>query len=700
MTTEEFNSEQNPFLNEDGKQQEITKETVVTSETEIVEGKDSTNLGEALVEESTEDAEQAKELETPIAENAKPEDSEKNQMEVMQGITEMETPVSKVENAAEEKVEEPINTTETENITDNNSEHHTKKEDINGISAENSEESTQEKPLSLSEIITKLENLQKTATADTWNRDSKDFNKYKAIGYAYLHAMEKADKQKWIEEGKPEEDFKFENSQNVQFSELMLSFKKVQEEFHHKQDNLQAKNLEHRHAIIDRLKNLNSNADANTNLFKEIRIIKEQWSAAGQVPKADFKIINNDYFHHLTQFYEILDLKKEYLEQEYAHNLEKREHIIARAKELLTEESVQKALNELQYLHKLWKEEAVPVAEEFREKTWQEFKDISDKIHDRRAELTEQLEAEHAENLAKKNAIIEEIRKLTEPEKEPNHNYWQNSIKKIDALREEFLKTGSVSRKLSNKNWQDFKDILKTFNNNKNIYYKSQKNSQQKNLEEKLKLIQIAKDNNLSEDWETMVSMFKNLQQDWKKIGHVPRSQADKIWAEFREACNVFFDNYRDKSKATGDNWQENFAAKKELLDQLKAVLNEEGSVEKIEEIKNAWNAVGKVPKDKLYLHTDFNKTLREKLKLNNIQEYELKEEGLSEHQITDKARRIKSQISDMEAEISKLENNLGFFSNSSRDNPLLADTYKNIDAKKANLESLKQSLHQIIIGE
>ena len=106
------------------------------------------------------------------------------------------------------------------------------------------------------------------------------------------------------------------------------------------------------------------------------------------------------------------------------------------------------------------------------------------------------------------------------------------------------------------------------------------------------------------------------------------------------------------------------------------------------------------MPKDKLYLHTDFNKTLREKLKLNNIQEYELKEEGLTEHQITDKARRIKSQISDMEAEISKLENNLGFFSNSSRDNPLLADTYKNIDNKKANLETLKQSLHQIIIGE
>ena len=63
----------------------------------------------------------------------------------------------------------------------------------------------------------------------------------------------------------------------------------------------------------------------------------------------------------------MLDLNKEFLEQEYSHNLEKRQHIIQRAKELEHEPVIQKALNELQYLHKLWKEEAEPVAEEFRE---------------------------------------------------------------------------------------------------------------------------------------------------------------------------------------------------------------------------------------------------------------------------------------------------------------------------------------------
>ena len=91
---------------------------------------------------------------------------------------------------------------------------------------------------------------------------------------------------------------------------------------------------------------------------------------------------------------------------------------------------------------------------------------------------------------------------------------------------------------------------------------------------------------------------------------------------------------------------------------------------------------------------------MRDKLKLNKIHEYDLREENLSENQLTDKARKIKNQIADLEAEISKMENNVGFFSNSSRENPLLKDTFDRIDEKKSQLESMKQSLHQILSGE
>ena len=551
--------------------------------------------------------------------------------------------------------------------------------------------------LMLPEILIEMENLINKEDAGAHYRK---FNDFKEQANHFIHDEIEDKKAEFVAEGNDVENFSFHHPALAKLSGLINIFREKNEEYSKKQEESHSKNLEERQGIIEKLKNLYTNTEAGTNLFKAIREIKDEWKNAGQVAKSEFKLLNNNYFHHLNQFYQMLDMNKEYMEQEYAHNLEKRQHIIERAKELETETSVQKALNELQYLHKLWREEAEPVAEEFREKTWEEFKEISNKIHERKAELSEQIEKEQTENLDKKNKIIEEIKKITTPEKEPSHGYWQNSIKKIEDLRTEFLKLGSVPRKVSNQNWNEFKTHLRNFNTTKNEFYKGLKNSQQTNLDEKMKLIQTAKDNMLSEDWETIVPLFKKLQEDWKKIGHVPRSMTNKVWDDFREACNTFFNNYREKNNAVNDNWKENYKNKKQLLDELKEIGSEDGSVEKIEEIKNKWNAIGKVPREKLSINTEFNKALREKLKLNKINEYDLKEENLSENQLTDKARKIKNQIADLEAEISKMENNLGFFSNSSRENPLLKDTFDRIDEKKSQLESMKQSLHQILSGE
>ncbi len=551
--------------------------------------------------------------------------------------------------------------------------------------------------LSLVEILADMEKIVNQEDAATQYRT---FNHLKEEANHRISEENNNLKKDFVAEGNPEELFTAQNPAQGKLSAILSMYREKTDKYHQQQEAQQHANLEHRQNIIDKLKNLYTNTEAGTNLFKAIREIKEDWKNAGQVAKSEFKLLNNNYFHHLNQFYQMLDMNKEYMEQEYAHNLEKRQHIIQRAKELETEPSVQKALNELQYLHKLWKEEAEPVAEEFREKTWDEFKEISNKIHDRKSELSEQIEKEQNDNLVKKTEIIEELKKLSLSAKETNHNYWQNAIKKVEDLRTEFLRLGNVPRKHSNQNWTEFKETLRNFNVSKNEFYKGLKHSQQANLEEKLKLIQTAKDNMLSEDWETAVPLYKKLQDDWKKVGHVPRSMTNKVWDDFREACNVFFNNYREKNNTANDNWKENYKNKKQLLDELKEIGNEEGSVAKIEQIKTSWNSIGKVPREKITINTEFNKTLREKLKLNKIHEYDLKEEGLSENQLTDKARKIKNQIADLEAEVVKMENNLGFFSNSSRENPLLKETFEKIDEKKSQIETMKQSLHNIVAGE
>ena len=569
--------------------------------------------------------------------------------------------------------------------------------DINSYEEIEENEQTTLDTLSVKELLSEMENIVNRPDAGA---HAKKFNQLKDKAY-HLIQDEIADKKHdFVEEGNDMEDFSYEHPEQSKYSALVSIFKEKLDAFNKNQEKEHQENLEKRNQIIEKLKNLYINTEPNTNLFRAIREIKEEWANAGAVAKSEFKNLNHNYFHHLNQFYQMLDLNKEYREQEYAHNLEKRKSIIARAEELINEVSVQKALNELQYLHRLWKEEAEPVAEEFRDSTWEVFKEISNKIHERKSELLVQIEVEQQKALEKKNEIIAKLKDFASSKEAVTHNYWQQAIKQVEQLRSEFLKLGNVPKKLSNQNWTEFKTALRAFNTKKNDFYKNLKNSQHVNLEEKQKLISIAQDNMHSEDWDTAVPLFKKLQEDWKNIGHVPKNQANKVWNDFRDACNTFFNNFREKNASTTDDWKQNYHQKKALLEELKQINDEEGSVEKIEQIKSSWDSIGKVPRNKMSINNEFNKVLKEKLKLNKINVFDLKEENLTEAQLTDKARKIKSQIADLEAEVVKLENNINFFNNPSRENPLLKDTYDKIDEKKALIESLKQSLHKLITGE
>ena len=569
--------------------------------------------------------------------------------------------------------------------------------DINSYEEIEENEQTTLDTLSVKELLSEMENIVNKPDAGA---HAKKFNQLKDKA-SHLIQDEIADKKHdFVEEGNDMEDFSYEHPEQSKYSALVSIFKEKLDAFNKNQEKEHQENLEKRNQIIEKLKNLYINTEPNTNLFRAIREIKEEWANAGAVAKSEFKNLNHNYFHHLNQFYQMLDLNKEYREQEYAHNLEKRKSIIARAEELINEASVQKALNELQYLHRLWKEEAEPVAEEFRDSTWEVFKEISNKIHERKSELLAQIEVEQQKALEKKNEIIAKLKDFAYSKEAVTHNYWQQAIKQVEQLRSEFLKLGNVPKKLSNQNWTEFKTALRAFNTKKNDFYKNLKNSQHVNLEEKQKLISIAQDNMHSEDWDTAVPLFKKLQEDWKNIGHVPKNQANKVWNDFRDACNTFFNNFREKNASTTDDWKQNYHQKKALLEELKQINDEEGSVEKIEQIKSSWDSIGKVPRNKMSINNEFNKVLKEKLKLNKINVFDLKEDNLTEAQLTDKARKIKSQIADLEAEVVKLENNINFFNNPSRENPLLKDTYDKIDEKKALIESLKQSLHKLITGE
>lgn len=538
------------------------------------------------------------------------------------------------------------------------------------------------------------------------------FNQIRDAVKRKLEEEETIKRDAFIEEGGEAADFHYDNPARREFNAVFNDYRKQIDSFYKEQEKNQQENLKERLQIIDELKALYQEQNTeNTNIFSIFRNLKTRWHNAGPVPKAQAGNVFKTYFHHLDNFYEYLDFNKELRELDYAHNLQVRESIIKRAEELVGEENVQKALNELQYLHRLWKEEAVPVAEEMREVTWQKFKDLTHKIHDRKAELGEKIKAEQEENLTKKQAILDEIAVLSQNPEKKSHAEWQSGIKRLNTLRENFLAIGRVPKEYNQKMWDAFKAATRDFNHSKNEFYKSLKSEQQTNLEKKQELLRIAKEHANSTDWNASVQVIKRIQADWKKIGHVPRKFSDSIWKEFKDACNLFFDNYKERGNQVNQAFEENFVKKEALLEEVrnfKTQGNAESDLSAVNDFNVRWNSIGKVPAAKMSINQDFNKAISEIVKSlglsdNEIQDFKMAalvdqiKSGQDGRLLDDEIRKSRKMIDDLEKEINQLETNVGFFANANADSPLLKDVFKQIEEKRSRLVDTEIRLRKLL---
>lgn len=517
-------------------------------------------------------------------------------------------------------------------------------------------------------------------------------------------------KQKFLDEGGDELSYQPDQFLKNKFNSAYHDYKTKLNSYYKEQEQNEQNNLNKRLQIIEELKELYTTPmESISSFFKKFRDIKERWHNAGKIPKSRAGDVFRTYFHHLDNAHEFIKLNKELEELDYAHNLEQRRAIISRAEELTTEPSVQKALNELQYLHKLWKEQAEPVAEEFRESTWQEFKAITQKIHERKSELFEKIKEEQQANLEKKQAIISQLETIASAEN-PDHSFWQNNVKKIENLREAFFTTGRIPKETSSDTWSKFKSLLHEINNKKNTFYKDLKKIQQENLKKKNDLLEIAKANKDSEDWEVALNLYKKIQNEWKNIGHVPRKYSDKLWDEFRENCNYFFNRYKLRNNKVNEEWIENLKRKQSLLEEISSIsaTDKEDALAKINDYSIQWNSIGKVPRENMNINKEFNSAIKNLIKKfdidkNIIDEIQLNikvenyKQSKDDKKLDEDLRKMRKQIQDLGHEIVQLENNLSFFSNANQNNPLLQNTLNNIESKKTKLDELKQTYSKLV---
>lgn len=517
-------------------------------------------------------------------------------------------------------------------------------------------------------------------------------------------------KEEFLSNGGNEIDFRYNSPLQRNFRDTYKDYKqRLTAHYQNLEKNLK-QNLEKRLEIIDQIKHLTDNAeDSMSSKYKSFKDLQEQWRNAGPIPRDKYNNAWNSYHFNVERFYDLLHLDRDLRDKDFEHNLELKTKIIEQAEELAKDDNINRAFRELQNLHKIWKEELGPVAREYREPIWERFKEATKKINEKRQDYFKNLDTLYEQNLVNKHAIIDNIQTIAQ-ENINSHKGWQSKIKEVEALREEFFKAGKVPIKVNEATWAKFKEVVRLFNRKKNQFYKDLKKEQYANLEKKLELVKIAQENKDNEDFAATTPLMKKIQLDWKQVGHVPRKDSDKVWNQFKAACNHYFDRIKEQRNAASEEENQAYTEKEALLKKVKDISLTGDQKEDLATIKsqiNLWKDIGRVPRNKRQIENDFNTALDKLFKgldLNKAEAEMIKfENKLQDLSSTEDQRAldnerfyIQKKVDEIKGEINQLENNLLFFSNVKSDNPLVKDVHKNIKKHKDELSIWKNKLKKI----
>jgi len=519
-------------------------------------------------------------------------------------------------------------------------------------------------------------------------------------------------KETFIQEGGNEIDFFFQPEYKKHFSGLVREYKNRKSKHFKEQEAAQKANLNRKREIIEEIKQLIDDSVHDNNSYRQFKNLQEAFHATGQVPRNESNNIWQTYKFHVERYYDFLHLNRDLREADFKHNYAERLKIVERTEALAAMEDVPSAIRELNTLHRLWKNDLGPVAREEREQLWSRFQAATKVIHDRKNEYNKNIDEIQANNRRKKEELLARIEKEIEQSPQ-NHNAWQNSMRKVNEIKEQFQAVGRAPKADNRRLWNRFRELSRNYNHAKNQFYKEHKQQERTHIEAKKAL--IAEVAGILEDpnWREYVGRMKSVQNDWKKTGRISRRLSNKLWEEFKGLTNLYFDRLKNKVEALSAEDQAKLAAQNNFVEEVlkkEAPTTPKKLEEFIDEQVEQWlglepqnNSAGqkKMLQHLVGLWEATSLSKKEKTAQQFATQLSCIKQNAGE--LNKEHSQLKKQLDEIAQELIQLENNLQFFSSSSDDNPMLKEVNKKIEQlnqrktafeEKANaVKSLKRAL-------
>ena len=514
------------------------------------------------------------------------------------------------------------------------------------------------------------------------------------------------EKAAFLENGGEEKDFvASEDETENKIKDLLSTYKEKRAALLAEEERIKNENYTLKLQLIDKLKALTESSDDFNKLYNDFKEIQQKWKEIKLVPAEYVNDLWKNYQIYSEKFYDLIKINNQFREYDFKKNLEMKTALCETVERLQNEPDVVSAFHQLQKLHQQWREIG-PVAKELRDELWARFKTASTAINKRHQEHFEKLKAKEQENLEAKTAICEEIEAIDFSQLK-SFKDWENKNKEVIALQEKWKTIGFAPKKHNVKIFERFRAACDAYFNKKSEFYKSLKEGMEKNLELKKALCEKAEALKDSTDWKETTEQLIALQKEWKKVGSVARKHSDSIWKRFITACDYFFEQKNKNVVSQKSVEQQNLAAKKEIIEKIKALdenLPHNEAVATLKEYMAAWNQIGFVPfkdKDKVYkayheavdqqfdrLKVDMNERKMQTFR-NNVNS--LAEGSDNKGRLYSERERLMRTYERMKNELQTYENNIGFLSVSSKGGGGLV---KEMERK---IEKLKEEMKLII---
>jgi hypothetical protein len=498
--------------------------------------------------------------------------------------------------------------------------------------------------------------------------------------------------------------------------ELEERFKSLLNEFRIKKASLMAQiekdketNLLQKQHILGQMKALvDSNDDVSVHI-NEFRALQQKWKSIGQVPASASTELWKQYNLYQESFWDLIKINNELREYDFKKNLELKNSLCEAAEKLVNEDDVISAFQQLQKLHEEW-HELGPVARDLREQTWNRFKEASTAINKKHQSYFDDIRKLEEENYETKKVLCEAVEAFDFSEFK-SYKAWDDGTKTVLAWQEEWKSIGYAPRKVNQKLFDRYRRACDAFFTAKAEFYKASKTELAQNAEKKRALCEKVEELKDSTDWKETSSKLIQLQKEWKSIGFVPKKESDELWKRFISACDYFFEQKNKSTSGQRTSETENLIKKRELIAQITAFEKTDNPGESLSALRALmaeWNATGHVPfkeKDKIY--KEYRDAVDKQFEVLNIDASDRRMDSfrnnlkdmsaMGENKLYREREKLMRTYEHLKSEIATYENNIGFFSSSSKKGGgLIQEMERKIEALKEESKLIEQKINLI----